>query len=103
MSAKKVYIYFVYIYIKLSIIKTYLLQMRQTFYNVIEDQIYCYSDLIHRAFDQVHLNHGSCVPGSTRHVCFGPRVSPILSVTDLSFQCPKSRVLGLMLNNCPGS
>ena len=70
--------------------KTYLLQMLQLFYNVIEDQKHYYSDPIYRTFDYVHLNRSSCVPGSAIDVCFRSRVSPIMSVPDPSFS-----VLGL--------
>ena len=66
--------------------------MLQSFYNVIEDQKYYYSDPIYRKFDQVRLNHRTCAPGSTRDVCFGSQVSPIISVPDASFS-----ILGLGL------
>ena len=45
--------------------------MLLSFYNVIEDQKYYYSDPIYRTFDYVHLDHISCVPGSTRDVDLG--------------------------------
>ena len=63
----------------------YLLKMLQSFYNVIEDQKYYYSDPLNRTFNQVHLNHSSCVPSLTRDACFGSQVSPIIGVPDCSF------------------
>ena len=54
------------------------------------DQKYYCSDPVCKKFDEVHLNHSSCAPGSTRDVCFGSWVSPIISVPGTSFS-----VLGL--------
>ena len=59
--------------------------MLQSFYNVIEDQKYYQYDPIYRTFDYIHLNHSSCVPSLTRHVCFGSRISPIISIRYHSF------------------
>ena len=59
--------------------------MLQSFYNVIEDQKFYYSDPIYRTFDQVHLDHSFCALGSTRDVGFASRVSPIINVPDPSF------------------
>ena len=59
--------------------------MLQSFCDVIEDQKCYFSDPICKKFDYVHLNHSSCAPGLTRDVCFGSRISPIISIPDPSF------------------
>ena len=37
---------------------------------MIENQKNYYSDPISRAFDQIYLNHSSCVQGLIRGICF---------------------------------
>ena len=51
---------------------------------MIEDQKYYYSDPIDRTFDEVLLDHNSCVRGSTTDVNFGSPVSHITGVPGLS-------------------
>ena len=59
--------------------------MLQSFYNVTEDQKYYYLNPIYRtlsSFELQFLRPSSC---RTRDVCFGSRVSPIISFADPYF------------------